>query len=93
MMTKLSYHRNKWRDQNWRSGMTTVHFVGRSETVWAILVEGLMRNICVMDQQFCICSLKIFLVLALAAISCLAELIHLGKFGKGLYGEHLCEII
>ena len=26
-------------------------------------------------------------------ISCLAELNHLGNFGKGLYVEHLCEII
>ena len=49
------------------------HFVQQKRSVCAILVEGMMRSICVklflqLDQPFKRCRLEIFLFLALVAI-------------------------
>ena len=71
-------------------------FFGGGRSVWAILVEGIIRNSLLiflyLGQQFRRRCLKIFLFLGLVPISS-GVVEQFGQFGRGPYEEHLDEII
>ena len=73
-------------------------FVGRSETICAILIEGIMGNISAELFDFGLVvqemSFKDISYLELEwQPLCSAELNHLCNFGRGSYEKHFCEII